>query len=157
MLFLICVCLRICMRLLHDLCVCVYVSVCLMHGVCVCVCVRVCACVCVRELEGLIFQCGTCVEEIRELSEQQQYSSMAPPSPAPRPSSGSLMSEPTEPRSQPQVHTHTMQHTHTHTMQHTHTHTHTMQHTHTHHATHTHTHTHFLGFIGTTDTFRMNR
>uniref|UniRef100_A0A8C5CI70 AKNA n=1 Tax=Gadus morhua TaxID=8049 RepID=A0A8C5CI70_GADMO len=55
-----------------------------------------------RELEGLIFQCGTCVEEIRELSEQQQYSSMAPPSPAPRPSSGSLMSEPTEPRSQPQ-------------------------------------------------------
>ncbi|CAL8327508.1 unnamed protein product [Boreogadus saida] len=55
-----------------------------------------------RELDGLIFQCGMCVEEIRELSEQQQYSSTAPPSPAPRPSSGSLMSEPTEPRSQPQ-------------------------------------------------------
>ncbi|KAJ3605526.1 hypothetical protein NHX12_027572, partial [Muraenolepis orangiensis] len=52
-----------------------------------------------RELEGLIFQCGTCVEELREVSGQEQGS---PPPPAPRARSLSLLSEPTEPLSHPQ-------------------------------------------------------
>ncbi|KAM8829110.1 uncharacterized protein akna isoform 2-T5 [Spinachia spinachia] len=58
-----------------------------------------------RELEGLIFQCGLRMEELREQVEQMQQEQPtceAPPSPPPHPTPSSVPSEGGEPLTQPQ-------------------------------------------------------
>ncbi|XP_029921161.1 microtubule organization protein AKNA [Myripristis murdjan] len=58
-----------------------------------------------RELEGLIFQCGMCVEELKEQVEQMgrdQPTSVAPSSPPPNPTPLSLPADRGEPTPRPQ-------------------------------------------------------
>lgn len=63
-------------------------------------------CVCIRELEGLIFQCGLHMDELKEQVEQMrqdQPTCEAPPSPPPNPTPSSAPSEGGEILTHPQV------------------------------------------------------
>lgn len=63
--------------------------------------------VCIRELEGLIFQCGLRMEELKEQGEQMQQEQPtceAPPSPPRHPTPLSVPSEGGETLNHPQVH-----------------------------------------------------